>query len=155
VQFWNDVLAPKFIRFKHILVGGLADGARVRKAPNSSLPVKTPHVRVGGEQSSGRKAGLRALAEETTRCTQSSLECRRVPSALNDINTLHTDCKSGIWRFELAFEMSAEFPLLWPKNSTWRLLQLQVVEVGTRRDRQNIRMRAFRVGGSGVLITVR
>lgn len=23
VQFWNDVLAPKFIRFKHILVGGL------------------------------------------------------------------------------------------------------------------------------------
>lgn len=24
VQFWNDVLAPKFIRFKHILVGGLA-----------------------------------------------------------------------------------------------------------------------------------
>jgi ubiquinone/menaquinone biosynthesis C-methylase UbiE len=23
VQFWNDVLAPKFIRFKHVLVGGL------------------------------------------------------------------------------------------------------------------------------------
>jgi ubiquinone/menaquinone biosynthesis C-methylase UbiE len=24
VQFWNEVLAPKFIRFKHILVGGLS-----------------------------------------------------------------------------------------------------------------------------------
>lgn len=24
VQFWNEVLAPKFIRFKHVLVGGLA-----------------------------------------------------------------------------------------------------------------------------------
>ncbi len=24
VEFWNDVLAPKFIRFKHVLVGGLA-----------------------------------------------------------------------------------------------------------------------------------
>jgi hypothetical protein len=23
VEFWNSVLAPKFIRFKHILVGGL------------------------------------------------------------------------------------------------------------------------------------
>ena len=24
VQFWNEVLAPKFIRFKHVLVGGLS-----------------------------------------------------------------------------------------------------------------------------------
>lgn len=24
VEFWNDVLAPKFIRFKHVLVGGLS-----------------------------------------------------------------------------------------------------------------------------------
>src|SRR5262245_59236548 len=24
VRFWNDVLAPKFIRFKHILVDGLS-----------------------------------------------------------------------------------------------------------------------------------
>ena len=24
VQFWNEVLAPKFIRFKHVLVDGLS-----------------------------------------------------------------------------------------------------------------------------------
>lgn len=29
VQFWNDVLAPKFIRFKHILVGGLSRHSEV------------------------------------------------------------------------------------------------------------------------------
>lgn len=29
VQFWNDVLAPKFIRFKHILVGGLTQHSAV------------------------------------------------------------------------------------------------------------------------------
>lgn len=36
VQFWNEVLAPKFIRFKHILVGGLA---RHSEAVFPSLPV--------------------------------------------------------------------------------------------------------------------
>ena len=29
VQFWNEVLAPKFIRFKHILVGGLSRHSEV------------------------------------------------------------------------------------------------------------------------------
>lgn len=37
VQFWNEVLAPKFIRFKHILVGGLT---RHSEAVFSSLPVR-------------------------------------------------------------------------------------------------------------------
>jgi ubiquinone/menaquinone biosynthesis C-methylase UbiE len=37
VQFWNAVLAPKFIRFKHILVGGLA---RHSEAIFPTLPVR-------------------------------------------------------------------------------------------------------------------
>jgi ubiquinone/menaquinone biosynthesis C-methylase UbiE len=36
VQFWNDVLAPKFIRFKHILVDGLS---RHSEAVFPALPV--------------------------------------------------------------------------------------------------------------------
>jgi ubiquinone/menaquinone biosynthesis C-methylase UbiE len=36
VQFWNEVLAPKFIRFKHVLVDGLA---RHSRAVLPSLPV--------------------------------------------------------------------------------------------------------------------
>jgi ubiquinone/menaquinone biosynthesis C-methylase UbiE len=37
VQFWNEVLAPKFIRFKHILVGGLS---RHSEAVFPVLPVR-------------------------------------------------------------------------------------------------------------------
>jgi len=37
VQFWNEVLAPKFIRFKHILVGGLTQHSA---AILPSLPVR-------------------------------------------------------------------------------------------------------------------
>jgi ubiquinone/menaquinone biosynthesis C-methylase UbiE len=37
VQFWNTVLAPKFIRFKHILVGGLT---RHSEAIFPILPVR-------------------------------------------------------------------------------------------------------------------
>lgn len=37
VKFWNEVLAPKFIRFKHILVGGLS---RHSEAVFPSLPVR-------------------------------------------------------------------------------------------------------------------
>jgi ubiquinone/menaquinone biosynthesis C-methylase UbiE len=37
VQFWNDVLAPKFIRFRHILVDGLA---RHSEVVFPSLPVR-------------------------------------------------------------------------------------------------------------------
>jgi len=37
VQFWNEVLAPKFIRFKHILVGGLS---RHSEAVFPALPVR-------------------------------------------------------------------------------------------------------------------
>ena len=37
VQFWNDVLAPKFIRFKHVLVDGLS---RHSEAVFPSLPVR-------------------------------------------------------------------------------------------------------------------
>jgi ubiquinone/menaquinone biosynthesis C-methylase UbiE len=37
VQFWNEVLAPKFIRFKHILVDGLG---RHSEAVFPSLPVR-------------------------------------------------------------------------------------------------------------------
>ena len=36
VQFWNEVLAPKFIRFKHILVDGLS---RHSEAVFPTLPV--------------------------------------------------------------------------------------------------------------------
>jgi ubiquinone/menaquinone biosynthesis C-methylase UbiE len=36
VQFWNEVLAPKFIRFKHVLVGGLTQHS---EAIFPSLPV--------------------------------------------------------------------------------------------------------------------
>ncbi len=38
VQFWNEVLAPKFIRFKHILVDGLGHHS---DAVFSSLPVRS------------------------------------------------------------------------------------------------------------------
>jgi ubiquinone/menaquinone biosynthesis C-methylase UbiE len=38
VQFWNEVLAPKFIRFRHILVDGLA---RHSEAVFPKLPVRT------------------------------------------------------------------------------------------------------------------
>ncbi len=38
VQFWNEVLAPKFIRFKHILVDGLSQHS---EAVFPSLPVQT------------------------------------------------------------------------------------------------------------------
>jgi len=38
VRFWNEVLAPKFIRFKHILVDGLSQHS---EAVFPSLPVKT------------------------------------------------------------------------------------------------------------------
>jgi ubiquinone/menaquinone biosynthesis C-methylase UbiE len=37
VRFWNEVLAPKFIRFKHILVGGLSHHS---EAVFPSLPVR-------------------------------------------------------------------------------------------------------------------
>src|ERR1700712_1424274 len=37
VEFWNNVLAPKFIRFKHILVGGLT---RHSEAVFPTLPVR-------------------------------------------------------------------------------------------------------------------
>lgn len=37
VQFWNEVLGPKFIRFKHVLVGGLT---RHSEAIFPSLPVR-------------------------------------------------------------------------------------------------------------------
>jgi ubiquinone/menaquinone biosynthesis C-methylase UbiE len=37
VQFWNDVLAPKFIRFKHVLVGGLTKHS---EAVFPALPVR-------------------------------------------------------------------------------------------------------------------
>jgi len=37
VKFWNEVLAPKFIRFKHILVGGLS---RHSAAAMPKLPVR-------------------------------------------------------------------------------------------------------------------
>lgn len=37
VQFWNEVLAPKFIRFRHILVGGLT---RHSEAVFPDLPVR-------------------------------------------------------------------------------------------------------------------
>ncbi len=36
VQFWNEVLAPKFVRFKHILVGGLSQHS---EAVFPALPV--------------------------------------------------------------------------------------------------------------------
>lgn len=38
VQFWNNVLAPKFFRFRHILVGGLT---RHSEAVFPDLPMKT------------------------------------------------------------------------------------------------------------------
>ena len=38
VRFWNEVLAPKFIRFKHVLVDGLSQHS---EAVFPSLPVKT------------------------------------------------------------------------------------------------------------------
>jgi ubiquinone/menaquinone biosynthesis C-methylase UbiE len=38
VRFWNEVLAPKFIRFKHILVDGLSQHS---EAVFPSLPVRT------------------------------------------------------------------------------------------------------------------
>ena len=38
VRFWNDVLAPKFIRFRHILVGGLS---RHSDAVFPTLPVRS------------------------------------------------------------------------------------------------------------------
>lgn len=38
VQFWNDVLAPKFIRFKHVLVDGLTQHS---EAVFPSLPVRS------------------------------------------------------------------------------------------------------------------
>ena len=38
VQFWNTVLAPKFIKFKHILVDGLTQHS---EAVFPNLPVKT------------------------------------------------------------------------------------------------------------------
>ena len=37
VEFWNDVLAPKFIKFKHVLVDGLTHHS---EAIFPSLPVK-------------------------------------------------------------------------------------------------------------------
>jgi ubiquinone/menaquinone biosynthesis C-methylase UbiE len=37
VRFWNEVLAPKFIRFKHVLVGGLSHHS---EAVFPSLPVR-------------------------------------------------------------------------------------------------------------------
>lgn len=37
VQFWNEVLAPKFIRFKHVLVGGLTQHS---EAIFPTLPVR-------------------------------------------------------------------------------------------------------------------
>ncbi|MGI9353482.1 MAG: class I SAM-dependent methyltransferase [Rhizobiaceae bacterium] len=37
VEFWNDVLAPKFFKFKHVLVGGLTQHS---EAVFPSLPVK-------------------------------------------------------------------------------------------------------------------
>jgi hypothetical protein len=37
VEFWNAVLAPKFIRFKHILVGGLTQHS---EAIFPALPVR-------------------------------------------------------------------------------------------------------------------
>src|SRR5262245_21160998 len=37
VRFWNEVLAPKFIRFKHILVGGLTQHS---EAIFPTLPVR-------------------------------------------------------------------------------------------------------------------
>ena len=37
VEFWNDVLAPKFIRFKHVLVGGLSQHS---EAVLPHLPVR-------------------------------------------------------------------------------------------------------------------
>jgi len=37
VRFWNEVLAPKFIRFKHVLVGGLSQHS---EAIFPSLPVR-------------------------------------------------------------------------------------------------------------------
>ena len=44
VRFWNEVLAAKFIRFKHILVGGLS---RHSEAVFPSLPVRPgDHVHV-------------------------------------------------------------------------------------------------------------
>ena len=38
VRFWNDVLAPKFVRFRHILVGGLS---RHSDAVFPTLPVRS------------------------------------------------------------------------------------------------------------------
>ena len=37
VQFWNDVLAPKFIRFRHVLVDGLS---RRQRRSILELPVR-------------------------------------------------------------------------------------------------------------------
>ena len=51
VRFWNDVLAPKFARFKHILVGGLS---RHSDAVFPTLPVRS------GDQS--RWTSVAALA---------------------------------------------------------------------------------------------
>jgi hypothetical protein len=42
VRFWNEVLASKFIRFKHILVGGLS---RHSEAVFPTLPVRPGDLR--------------------------------------------------------------------------------------------------------------
>jgi hypothetical protein len=45
-----------------------------------------------------------------------------------------------------AFEMSAEFPLFWLKSRTWRLLQLQVVNVTKRATVKTSRVSPLNIG---------
>ena len=50
VQFWNDVLAPKFIRVKHVLVGGLTQHS---EAVFPSLDVRKGHDVQRGSSETG------------------------------------------------------------------------------------------------------
>lgn len=109
VQFWNEVLAPKFIRFKHILVGGLTHHS---EAIFPTLPVR-PGDRVldvgcGFGDTAIKLAGLVGTSGEVTGidCCDTFLEHAREAAAASgvaNVRFLRGDVEVALPRNEFDF----------------------------------------------------
>jgi len=81
VEFWNNILVPKFVRWRHILVGGLTLHSKtlVQGHGSAFVPWHISSIRCGAafRPESGGRPDLSRTIPKSTRMTRSRL--RREP----------------------------------------------------------------------------